>query len=129
MRKHFAALLLFMLLLGCTQQVPTYVIPPKKMVPLLVEIHLADGLLGDTKYRAKIAQLDTTNLYDAILQRHGYNRKDLDTSFYYYSTDIDRFDAIYNEVLERLNEQETFLRQEQMSADSLPRPTRQQQAQ
>ncbi|MGM0551725.1 MAG: DUF4296 domain-containing protein [Bacteroidota bacterium] len=128
MKKHFAALTLFMLLLGCTKPIPKHVIPPKEMVPLLVEIHLADGLLGVTQYRAKIAQLDTTNLYDAILQRYGYSRKDLDTSFYYYSTDIDRFDAIYNEVLEQLNEQETLLRKKQMNADSLRGPAQLQQA-
>lgn len=120
MKKLLTALTLFTLLLGCKNRVPEYVIPPKDMVPLLVDMHIADGLLGETKYRAKIAQLDTTNLYDAILERHGYTRQDLDTSFYYYATDIDRFDAIYNDVLERLNERETMLRQDRMKRDSLP---------
>ncbi len=120
MKKLFTALTLFVLLLGCKNRVPEYVIPPKDMVPLLVDMHIADGLLGDTKYRAKIAQLDTTNLYDAILKRHGYTRQDLDTSFFYYATDIDRFDAIYADVLERLNERETLLRQQQFEKDTLP---------
>ena len=129
MKKLLTALTLFTLLLGCKNRVPEYVIPPNDMVPLLVDMHIADGLLGEAKYRAKIAQLDTTNLYDAILERHGYTRQDLDTSFYYYTTDIDRFDAIYNDVLERLNERETILRQDRLQQDSLHRAIERQQAQ
>jgi len=122
MKKTLIALTLVLGLAACKPQKPEHVIPADDMVEVLLDLHMADGLLGNVKYRATIAQIDTTNLYDAILSRHGYTRKDLDTSLFYYSAHITEFDQIYNKVLEQLNEEETTLRQEHLKSDSLVIP-------
>lgn len=100
-------------LVSCSnkEKAPDYVIPYNDMVNILVEIHITDGLLTSNKVRRKLAKNDTTNFYNAILNNYDYSRKDFDTSLYYYSKNINQYDLIYEEVLNRLSEIESTLKE------------------
>ncbi|MGC9374085.1 MAG: DUF4296 domain-containing protein [Bacteroidales bacterium] len=101
------------MLSGCQKKkVPEYVIPPEEMASILVDIHLTDGMLSSTKIRRDFAKKDSANIYNILLYNYGYDRKDFDTSLFYYSKNLALYDKIYNDVLNQLNEMETQLKEE-----------------
>ena len=116
MKKILILLIVFSLFSCKKQQTPDYVIPFNNMVDIIVEIHITDGLLTSSKVRRELIKLDTTNYYDAILNKYNYKRQDFDTSLYYYTKNIDQYDLIYDEVLNRLSEIESKL-EENMSLE------------
>lgn len=118
--SYFVFIMFF--LFGCNKsRTPDYVIPPDEMVSVLVDIHLADGMLTSHKVNSELQINDSVNIYNILLYNHGYSRKDFDTSLYYYGKNIALYDKIYHEVLNQLHEMETQLR-EQSPEDDQPDP-------
>ncbi|HAF30374.1 MAG TPA: hypothetical protein DCG75_15135 [Bacteroidales bacterium] len=91
---------------------PDYVIPHNDMVDIIVKIHITDGMLNINKVRRDLAKQDSINYYEAIFKSFGYTRPDFDTSIYFYSNNIAEYDKIYEEVLNKLGEMETQLKEE-----------------
>lgn len=89
-----------------------YIIPRDEFIELMVDVHILDGIMGETKERKKFAKLDSVDYYTALLNDYGYTRKQLDSSITYYSKDLRRFDKIYQEILSRLNRMETKAEEE-----------------
>jgi len=105
--------ILFMLS-GCSNnKVPDYVIPPDDMVSILVDIHLTDGMMSSHQVRREIAREDSVNIYNILLHNYGYSRHDFDTSLYYYGKNMALYDKIYEDVLNQLNEMETYLKEQE----------------
>jgi len=102
----------FMLLSCQKNKVPEYVIPPEDMTSILVDIHLTDGMLSSSKIRRDFAKKDSANIYNILFHNYGYNRKDFDTSLFYYSKNLTLYDKIYKDVLNQLNEMETQLKEQ-----------------
>lgn len=123
MKNLFLILLIFSI--SCINQgkEPDYVIPKEDMVEIIIDLHLADGMLSVNEIRQELVRKDTINYYEAILDAYGYNRSDFDTSVYYYSKHIDKYDQIYGEVLNRLNEMETELKKEDEESDKNKKDT------
>jgi hypothetical protein len=88
------------------------------MVDIIVEIHITDGLLTSSKVRKELIKLDTTNYYDAILNKYNYKRQDFDTSLYYYTKNIEQYDLIYDEVLNRLSKLESEIKENRSLQDT-----------
>ncbi len=105
MKKTLILLIVFSLF-SCknNKETPDYVIPFDDMVDIIVEIHITDGLLTSNKIRKQLAIQDSTNFYNTIFENHNYTREDFDTSLYYYSKNINQYDLIYDEVLNKLSE-------------------------
>src|SRR6056297_1017281 len=113
MKKIFYFISIMFLLFGCNEsRTPDYVIPPDEMVSVLVDIHLADGMLTSYEVNPEQQINDSVNIYNILLYNYGYSRKDFDTSLYYYGKNIALYDKIYHEVLNKLHEMETQLREE-----------------
>lgn len=111
--KRIGFIIVVIFLFSCNQEAktPEYVIPSDEMVNIISDIHITDGLLTLNHIRRKLAK-DSINYYDAILNNHGYSRSDFDSSVSFYSRNIDEYDKIYEEVLNRLNKMETNIKQE-----------------
>ncbi|MFC2152633.1 DUF4296 domain-containing protein [Bacteroidota bacterium] len=90
---------------------PDYVIPHDDMVKIIIDMHITDGLLTVSNVRRNLAK-DSINYYDVIFKNYGYHRSDFDTSIYFYSKNINEYDRIYADVLNKLNEMETELKGE-----------------
>lgn len=86
------------------------------MVNIIIDMHLTDGLLNIPHIRQKLATNDSSNYYDAIFDKYGYTRHDFDTSVFFYSKHINEYDKIYEDVLNKLNEMETKLKEEDARA-------------
>ena len=119
--KRISSLIILLLLFSCNEsKIPDYVIPKDDMTNILIDIHITDGLLTIGKVRNQLAKEDSINYYDSILGNYGYTRHDFDTSVYYYSLNINQYDEIYHEVLNKLNELETSLKEEEQEQELPP---------
>jgi hypothetical protein len=123
MRK-IVVLLIMTSVISCAKsdKVPEHVIPKEDMINIIRDIHLTDGILTISNVRRDLAREDTTNYYDAIFETYGYDRSDFDTSIYYYSREINKFDEIYKEVLNQLSEMETLLKEDNPNEENPKEP-------
>lgn len=119
MKKSYVIVLIICILSACSsEKVPDYVIPKDDMVEIIVDIHLTDGLMTMTRIRQATLKKDSLNLYDEIFIKYGYTREDFDTSIYYYSYNINKYDDIYNDVLNKLSEMEAKEKEENLNKES-----------
>ena len=101
---------LLLFLVYCTQPEQKFrsseLIPAKDLVPVLIDLHLADGLLSMTEIRNDYKNMDSLGQYSSILARYGYSINQLNNSMEHYSHDIEALDEIYEEVITQLTELE-----------------------
>jgi len=101
---------LFLFLCYCTQPEQKFrsseLIPAKDLVPVLIDLHLADGLLSMTDIRNEYKNMDSLGQYSSILARYGYSVNQLNNTIEYYSHDTETLDEIYEEVITKLTELE-----------------------
>lgn len=112
MKYYIPFVLVFLFACSGKTNTPDYVIPKEKMIDIIVDIHLTDGMFTINTVRKDYALKDSVNYYDKILLNYGYTRKDFDTSVLYYSENINEYNQMYIEVLNRLNELETDVKQQ-----------------
>ena len=101
---------------------PAGVISEKQMVDVLVDIHLAESALrvgnvqktmpGDSTYQQ--------SQFLEVFDNHRITPDEFRKSLSYYTTHISKLDAIYAEVIDRLNQMETELRgnESELNADT-----------
>jgi len=113
MKKLSIVILVIGLLFSCaSNETPDYVIPQEEMIDIIVDIHIIDGMMTVHTVRREILRQKTSNLYDEVFARYGYTRSDFDTSIYYYSLNINDYDEMYKEVLNKLSEKEAKIKEE-----------------
>ena len=74
----------------------------EKLVDMLVDIHLAEGISNDRKFHRRF-EADSVDMLGPILLKYGVTRQKFDTTMYTYSRYPELMDEVYNEVLIRLN--------------------------
>jgi hypothetical protein len=72
------------------------------LVNVLVDIHLADGIINDRKFHRRY-EADSIDLLTPILNKYGITREMFDTTMTTYSRYPDLMDEVYNDVLIKLN--------------------------
>jgi hypothetical protein len=82
------------------------VIPEQKFISILVDYHLAQGFSSSISLRHKFKNYKTVNLTDSVLLANGCTRAVFDSTLSYYSRDVDKFQAIYEKVIDELNKME-----------------------
>jgi hypothetical protein len=75
-------------------------IPEKKMVAILVDIHLADGILMSKEF--SVHEFDSAQVYTPILQKHGYTITDFREALNQYMKNPREFESVYNKVIQQL---------------------------
>jgi len=108
-------LLLFFVLTFFTcsnQSTPKGVLPKEKMVPLLVDMHLAEPLYAKRFVLGLPDSSAMQDLYLSFLKKHKVSKKEFESSVFYYGKHPDQYKEIYDEVLERLNKMEIKIKQE-----------------
>lgn len=71
-------------------------------IDILVDIHLMDAVTQDRKFDRKL-DVDSVDVISPILEKYQTNRQMFDTTLYVYSRTPELLDAVYNEVLIKLN--------------------------
>jgi len=88
-------------------------IPEKELVSLLVDIHIADGLLTLPKISAWTTSLDSITSYYHVIENHGYTKDAMDrTMRYYFIKKPKKLNEIYDQVLGILSEMESRVEKE-----------------
>jgi hypothetical protein len=103
-----SACLAITLLSSCTGK-RKYIIPGKKLIPVLVDIHLADGMAMVVPYSSSALKLDSTQLYEAVFSKHHITRAMFDSTMGYYLQKTDKLNAIYSDVNTILSKMESDL--------------------
>lgn len=98
---------------------PKGLINEEDLVNVLVDIHFADAVVSIKGYRVMQDSLTINLLYDDILKKHDISRKQFDQTIQYYSKNVNKYDRIYDQVLEILSK-----KQKQFNEDELNTPKR-----
>ena len=110
--------ILFLFLYSCTQSEQkiqkSELIPAKDLVPVLADLHLADGLLSISEIRNYYDDMDSLGQYSSILESYGYSLEQLNNTIEYYSSYPEALNEIYEKVITQLSEMEVEI----MSSDT-----------
>jgi len=118
--KYGLVLLVVISALSCRGRSGRYVIPEKKFVDVLVDIHLADGMAMDNmRYNEKFL-LDSASLYESVFNKHKVTRAQFDSTMQYYSAHPDDFQQMYNTLTARLKRMEDELKAKQDTTNQEP---------
>jgi Domain of unknown function (DUF4296) len=103
MRRYLILLSLTMLFLCCSESIPQGVLSAKKITPILVDLHLAEGIYSQ-RYTQKITRDNySEDLYLSVLKKHKVDQKVLEASLLYYGKYPEKYKPIYDEVLNKLH--------------------------
>jgi hypothetical protein len=117
-RSGYCLLLLMAILaVSCVHRRYGEIIPPKKFVNVLVDIHLADGIAVENMSHAKGALLDSASLYGSVFSKYGVTRPMFDSTMSFYSEHPDDFQKVYNKVTAKLKRMEDELNARQDEED------------
>jgi len=101
--------LLIVTFLSCRTRSRRYIIPQKKFVSVLVDIHLADGMAMENMRFSDPFVLDSASLYQSVFHKHHVTRAMFDSTLQYYTARPDEFQKIYNILTARLKHKENEL--------------------
>lgn len=88
-------------------------IPEKQLIPILTEIHIADGLLLNPRIKNWLITVDSISTYHYIIEKHGYTKELFDeTMYYYFVRKPKKLIRIYDMILGKLSEMESLLEKE-----------------
>lgn len=103
MRRYLILMSLTMLFLCCSEGVPQGVLSASKITPILVDLHLAEGIYSQ-RYLQKITRDNySEDLYLSVLKKYKIDQKVLEASLLYYGKYPEKYKPIYDEVLNRLH--------------------------
>jgi hypothetical protein len=89
------------------------IIPEKDVISILTDVYLADGLLAIPEIRYKFTEGDTLSSYIDVIEKHGYNKPQMDrTMRYYFVKKPKKLLKIYDKVLGKLSEMESMVDRE-----------------
>lgn len=104
MRKNLIIIAAILVLSCSGNRTPGGILSEKEITPILVEIHLAEGIYAQ-RYMQKITSPSyQEDLYLSVLKKFKCNEKDFEASVLYYGKYPEKYKLIYDEVLNRLNE-------------------------
>ena len=111
-------LILFLILLASScgnDKLPKSILPKDKMIPILVELHIAENIFTQRLALGLKEENVIQDLYLSVLKKHKVDQKVFEESVYYYGKHPDQYKAIYDEVLNHLNEMDVKAKQEDSS--------------
>jgi hypothetical protein len=110
-----------LMLFSCTgrEEIPVSsdLIPEKELIPILTEIHIADGLIMNPRIRNWVLSVDSISTYNYIIEKHGHTKERFDkTMHWYFVRKPKKLIRIYDGILGKLSEMESLLEKEIMIA-------------
>ncbi len=102
-KGYCLVLLMVVLATACTYRKFGDTIPARKLVNVLVDVHLADGIAVNSMAANNFGQrLDSASLYQSVFDKYGVTRAMFDSTMSYYTENPDDFQKIYNKVTAKL---------------------------
>lgn len=97
----------FLLIAGC-KSTPGDVLPREEMAQLLADIHIGESIVDVERTKFYSDSLKKT-VKQSILIEHNVTQEQLDTSFAWYGRNIEEYIAVYDRVIEIINDNITQL--------------------
>lgn len=92
---------------------PDYVLSEDKMVSVMVDMHLVETAANLKVFPPDSAQQMYSDRFASIFLTHQTTQAKYDSSLWYYATQTDRMNVIYDLVLEQLSELESEVKSDQ----------------
>lgn len=114
-RNFFQLVVLSVLIACCGSYLPDGVLSRKKMVPILVDIHLAEAI-NNQKFNISMNRDSLPEeLYLSICRKYKVDRSVIEKSLLYYGKHTAEYIVIYDEVLDILSEMEVKAKKDTLS--------------
>ncbi len=123
-RHTFFILIIFSLIVvSCSgktkKQEKIKLIPEKDLVPILIDVYTANGLLILSDVRSRYTSFDSITTYITVIEKHGYTKRDMDkTMKYYFDEKPQKLIEIYDKVLGVLSKEETLVEKQYQAENS-----------
>lgn len=114
MLKTLVFFVSIVILLGCDSRVvkiPEYAIEADSLVPILVDIHMADAYLA--LKRVPDRDLLKSEFYAGVLKKHGVDKQKFDTTIRFFIANPDLYAVIYENVIAEFSRLEGDLAKEE----------------
>lgn len=99
-KKLFLILSFVMIFLSCQKNnIPEGVLPKEKIIPILVDIHIADANLSVSRLFKKMDDEKMKLYYQSVLDKHKISKEELKMNMAYYVEHGDIYNEIYEEVI------------------------------
>jgi hypothetical protein len=118
--RFFGVVLCTLILISssCSNSSKSGRIPESTIIKILADIHIADAISFSTKYRNMYRNNDSVTYYDHLFAKYNVTRVQFDSTISWYSGNPDKYDQLYDKVLDRLNRMSAGLN-DKLRADSL----------
>ena len=77
MRKWLFISVFLTFIFACKHRDKDNIIPRRDLVPLLIDMHIADAMALNTSVSGQFGGLDSSLLYQSVLDKYGYTKDDL----------------------------------------------------
>ncbi|MBQ9677918.1 MAG: DUF4296 domain-containing protein [Prevotella sp.] len=105
MKNSLTIVLLMMAMIGCKPTVPSEYIQPGDLEDILYDYHVARAMADEDRSRSREENDYNKNAYFlAVLRKYHVTEAEFDSSLVYYYSHADRLKNIYENVMERLND-------------------------
>jgi hypothetical protein len=93
-----------LLIFGCSNEksIPKGIISEDSLVQIIVDMHLGDAILIDPSTQQRQFVINKTEFYNAILKKHSITKAEFKKNVNFYSDNPEKFDKIYERVVEEL---------------------------
>ena len=112
--KAAGLILILLLLFSCRDNSRRTIIPEKKFIAFLVDLHLVEALGNQTKHDPDLVyHIDSASLYGSVFRKHNITLAMFDSTMFFYSLRPEKFQKIYNNVTAELKHREENTLKEQ----------------
>lgn len=109
---------------------PDYLIAEQQLIPILMDIHLAEVAHQNWRYSRnkdtlpKSDSISMSEYYQTILTLHQTSPQQFDQTFSYYEARPEQFDRLYTKVVEQLSRLETSVQAQVPKTKEIKAPTK-----
>lgn len=104
--------ILFSLSCKKKETIPEGILGKEKMVDMLIDIHLAEAVYSK-RYQLDLSGKNfSEDLYFSLCKKNGVDPEIFEKSIFYYGKHPVQYEAIYDQVLNKLNEMEDMAKSE-----------------
>lgn len=104
MRKSVGILISFVLMLAACSKTPEHVISEDNMAALMADMYKAEAMMDDeanSYYNDSVKMV----LRQSVMLKHGITQEQFDTSLIWYAHNLEVYDKVYEDVIERLDDE------------------------
>jgi hypothetical protein len=109
-KRNFIIILISLAFFSCSKPVveePEVLIQEEKMIDMLVDIHLAEATFNARRHRdSLVMKSNSANFYYSILDKYQVPDSVFEQSFVFYVSQPRKFEKMYRQAMNKLNEME-----------------------